>query len=127
MFLAFCKRREEVLKLDGTGEERGATRSTMRDYDAAFLDQLIAPLAALSILTYALWTVAERTVAMHGPSMQFTVPFVVFGVFRYLFLVHKRGQGSDPAKLLFRDGQLVLSGLLWALVVVLITIGQRVT
>ncbi|MEM7202158.1 MAG: decaprenyl-phosphate phosphoribosyltransferase [Planctomycetota bacterium] len=110
LFLAFCKRREEVERMrDGTG----ATRATIRDYDVPFLDQVIAPLAALSILCYALYTVDPNSVAMHGTNLKFTVPFVVFGVFRYLFLIHKRGEGADPARLLFRDPPLVLSGLLW--------------
>jgi 4-hydroxybenzoate polyprenyltransferase len=109
LFLAFCKRREEVERTDG----RAATRHTLREYDVAFLDQVIAPLAALSILCYALYTVDKDSVAKHGENLKFTVPFVVFGVFRYLFLVHKRGEGADPSKLLFRDPPLVLSGLLW--------------
>jgi 4-hydroxybenzoate polyprenyltransferase len=111
LFLAFCKRREEVARWsDGTG----ATRATMKHYTLHFLDQLIPPLAALSILTYALYTVAPETVATHHTrNLMFTVPIVVFGVFRYLFLVHERGEGADPARLLFRDLPLVLSGLLW--------------
>lgn len=110
LFLAFCKRREEVLK-----HADGATRASLRDYDAHFLDQMINPLAAMSILAYALYTVDQQTVAYHGSSgLALTVPFVVFGVFRYLYLVHRRGEGSDPARLLFRDPQILLSGVLWA-------------
>jgi 4-hydroxybenzoate polyprenyltransferase len=116
LFLACCKRREEVAR---HGEERGATRHSLKDYDLPFLDQLIAPLAALSILSYALYTVAPETVATHhGRNLQITVPFVVFGVFRYLFLVHRRGEGSDPARLLFRDRQMLLSAILWVASVV---------
>jgi len=111
LFLAFCKRREEVERV---ADSAAPTRATMRDYDLPFLDQLIAPLAALTILCYALYTVDQKSVELHGEDLKFTVPFVVFGVFRYLFLVHKRGEGADPARLLFRDFQLVLSGVLWA-------------
>lgn len=113
LFLAFCKRREEVERMSGDQ----ATRATIGDYDRAFLDQLIAPLAALSILCYALYTIDQEIVAQHGRHLKFTVPFVVFGVFRYLFLVHRRGQGADPARLLFKDTQLVLSGVLWGVAV----------
>ncbi len=110
LFLAFCKRREEVVK-HGDGE----TRASLRDYDAHFLDQMINPLAAMSILAYALYTVDPHTVAYHGSAgLALTVPFVVFGVFRYLYLVHRRGEGSDPARLLFRDPQILVSGALWA-------------
>lgn len=110
LFLAFCKRREEVVKHGDSG-----TRASLRDYDAHFLDQMINPLAAMSILAYALYTVDQRTVNYHHTSdLALTVPFVVFGVFRYLYLVHRHGEGGDPARLLFRDRQLVLSGVLWA-------------
>jgi 4-hydroxybenzoate polyprenyltransferase len=114
LFLAFCKRREEVERLGNSG---GATRATIEEYDLPFLDQLIAPLAALTILCYALYTVDPKSILLHGESLKFTVPLVVFGVFRYLFLVHKRGEGADPARLLFRDHQLVLSGVLWGFAV----------
>jgi 4-hydroxybenzoate polyprenyltransferase len=115
LFLAFCKRREEVMKHAG-----GETRASLRHYDAHFLDQMINPLAAMSILAYALYTVDEKSVGLHGPGLPWTVPFVVFGVFRYLYLVHRRGQGSDPARLLFTDPQILISGLLWAASVALV-------
>ena len=100
-----------------TQDQSGETRATIRDYDLPFLDQLIAPLAALAILCYALYTVNAQSVLLHGPRLKFTVPIVVFGVFRYLFLVHRRGQGADPAKLLFTDRQLVGSGVLWVITI----------
>lgn len=116
LFLAFCKRREEVVKHGASG-----TRASLRDYDAHFLDQMINPLAAMSILAYALYTVDQRTVRYHHTSdLALTVPFVVFGVFRYLYLVHRHGEGDDPARLLFRDRQLVLTGMLWAACVVVV-------
>ena len=109
LYLAFCKRREEVERTAGAAD----TRATLREYDLTFLDQMIAPLAALTILCYSLYTIHENTVELHGPHLKFTIPLVVFGVFRYLFLVHKRGEGADPARLLFKDPQLVFSGVLW--------------
>lgn len=113
LFLAFCKRREEVERTAGAGD----TRATLREYDLTFLDQMIAPLAALTILCYSLYTIDQQVVDLHGEHLKFTIPFVVFGVFRYLFLVHKRGEGADPSRLLFKDPQLVFSGLLWGLTV----------
>lgn len=113
-FLAFCKRRQEIAhRDDGTG----GTRAVLKDYTVAFLDQVIAPLAAMSILAYALYTVDAETVQKHGQYLMLTVPFVVFGVFRYLWLVHHSDAGGDPARLLFRDRQLLTSGLLWGLTV----------
>jgi len=111
LFLAFCKRREEVIKV---ADATGSTRTTMREYDVPFLNQLISPLAALSILSYALYTVAPET--PHGPNLKFTVPMVVFCVFRYLFLVYRRQEGGDPAHLIFRDVQMLIGMLVWTAV-----------
>ena len=112
LFLAFCKRRDEVTRVDDTG----VTRASLREYSQTYLDQIIPPLAALSILCYALYTLADETVLKHGPNLILTLPIVVFGVFRYLFLVHHRGQGEDPARVLFRDRPLIASGLLYLFV-----------
>ncbi len=113
LFLAFCKRRDELTRID---DGSGATRASLRHYSQAYLDQIIPPLAAMSILCYALYTLAPETVLKHGPNMILTLPIVVFGVFRYLFLVHHKGQGEDPSRVLFRDWPLVASGLLYVLV-----------
>lgn len=115
LFLAFCKRYEELSK---QGEASGQTRATMSDYTATFLNMLIGPLAALSILTYALYTVSPDTVARHHTDrLMYTVPIVTYGVFRYLFLVYRKSEGGDPARLLFRDVPLILSGLCYGLAV----------
>lgn len=119
LFLAFCKRYEELSR---QSEASGRTRATMEDYTPAFLSMMIGPLAALSILSYALYTVSPETIATHGSDrLMFTVPIVTYGVFRYLFLVYRKSEGGDPAQLLFRDLPLVVSGVLYAgLVVVLL-------
>lgn len=116
LFLAFCKRYEELTR---QAEAGGRTRATMEDYTASFLNMMIGPLAALSILSYALYTVSEETMRTHGTDrLMFTVPFVTYGVFRYLFLVYRKSEGGDPARLLFRDLPLLVSGLGYALAVV---------
>jgi len=118
LFLAFCKRYEEVGR---QSEASGQTRKTMSDYSTPFLNMLIGPLAALSILSYALYTVSPETMKRHHTDgLMFTVPFVCYGVFRYLFLVYRKSEGGDPAKLLFRDVPLVLSGVLYLGVVLYI-------
>lgn len=118
LFLAFCKRYEEVGR---QSETTGHTRATMKDYTLPFLNMMIGPLAALSILTYALYTVSPTTVARHHTSnLMFTVPVVTYGVFRYLFLVYRREQGGDPSRLLFRDLPLVLSGLAYVGIVLFV-------
>jgi 4-hydroxybenzoate polyprenyltransferase len=119
-FLAFCKRRQELAHED---QAAGSTRKVLQDYSLGFLDQVIAPLAAMSILAYALYTLDEGTVQKHGPYLMLTVPFVVFGVFRYLWLVHHAAAGGDPSRTLFRDSQLLLSGLCWAATVLSVIAG----
>jgi 4-hydroxybenzoate polyprenyltransferase len=116
LFLAFCKRYEE---LGRQVEASGQTRATMSEYSVAFLNMMIGPLAALSILSYSLYTVSPETVARHGTDrLMYTVPIVTYGVFRYLFLVYRRSEGGDPARLLFRDLPMILSGLVYAIAVV---------
>jgi len=115
LFVAFCKRYEEVGR---QAETDGHTRATMRDYSEPLLNMIIGPLAALSILTYALYTVSPETVARHHTdALMYTVPVVTYGVFHYLFLVYRRSEGADPALLLFRDRPLVLSGVVYVLLV----------
>ncbi|MFY9345403.1 MAG: decaprenyl-phosphate phosphoribosyltransferase [Planctomycetota bacterium] len=109
LFLAFCKRYEELSR---QAEASGQTRATMAEYTASFLNMMIGPLAALSILTYALYTVSKETIDTHHTDrLMYTVPFVTYGVFRYLFLVYRKSEGGDPARLLFRDTPLLVSGL----------------
>lgn len=121
LFLAFCKRYEELAK---QSEATGQTRATMADYTASFLNMMIGPLAALSILTYALYTVSPETIATHGTDrLMYSVPFVVYGVFRYLFLVYRKSEGGDPARLLFRDVPLIVCGVGYAAAVVVLLRG----
>jgi 4-hydroxybenzoate polyprenyltransferase len=123
LFLAFCKRLEE---LGRQTESSGQTRATMSDYSEALLGMIIGPLAALSILTYALYTVSPETIARHRTdALLYTVPFVTYGVFRYLFLVYRRSEGGDPSKLLFRDPPLVITGLGYLSVVMFVLHGRN--
>ncbi len=118
LFLAFCKRYEELAR---QSEATGQTRATMSDYTTAFLNMLIGPLAALSIFSYAMYTVSPETRETHHTDrLMYTVPIVTYGVFRYLFLVYRKSEGGDPARLLFRDVPLILSGLVYAVAVVVL-------
>jgi 4-hydroxybenzoate polyprenyltransferase len=118
LFLAFCKRYEEVGRQT---ESSGQTRATMKDYSLPFLDMMIGPLAALSILSYALYTVSKETYDRHHTyNLMYTVPVVTYGVFRYLFLVYRKSEGGDPAKLLFRDAALVTSGVVYVALVLIV-------
>ena len=117
LLLAFCKRREEMA---GLGSAAG-TRESLRGYDIAWFDHVIPALAALSILSYALWTASERTVSEHGTrNLILTVPVVAYGVFRYLLLAIGRRQGDDPARTLFTDRGLLAAGAVYLLLLALL-------
>ncbi len=105
VFLGFAKRRHELSSLEGAA---GAHRANLEDYSLPMLDQMMSISAASVILAYGLYTVAPETVDHVGTDrLKFTVPCVVYGVFRYLFLVHKRGAGGSPEKVLLSDAPLI--------------------
>lgn len=105
LFLGFAKRRAELSSL----EDASAHRANLADYTVPMLDQMMSISAACCILAYGLYTVAKETVEHVGSDhLKFTVPFVVYGMFRYLFLVHKRGAGGAPEKVLLGDVPLLI-------------------
>ncbi len=97
LFLALCKRKAEM---DLLGEGRGEHRAILLEYDHRFLDQMVTVLAACAIVTYTMYTVAEDTTAKFGHGLVWTVPFVVFGLARYLLLVSTRKGGGSPTRVL---------------------------
>ena len=112
LFLGFVKRRAE-LGVDEDGD-KASQRKVLRYYSPALLDGLITVTAACIIMSYSLYTLSPETMATHRtPWLIVTVPFVIFGVFRYLFLLHYHQQGEDAASEAVRDPQLVLTVLLW--------------
>ncbi|MGD2019161.1 MAG: UbiA prenyltransferase family protein, partial [Planctomycetota bacterium] len=117
LFLAFCKRRAEI---DLLGEEASSHRKNLGQYTPAFLDQATGVLAACAIITYSMYTVDEETAAKFGEDnhLVWTVPFVVFGLFRYLLMVTRKEAGGSPTRVLL-GGDLIfaINGLLWMAVV----------
>jgi 4-hydroxybenzoate polyprenyltransferase len=101
VFLGFAKRRAELADLE---DNAIAHRANLADYSLEMLDQMMSIAAACTILAFGLYTVSKETVDRVGTDhLKFTVPLVVYGVFRYLFLVHKRGAGGAPERVLLRD------------------------
>lgn len=118
LFLGFAKRRAELNALEGRG---GSHRKVLDDYDPVLLDKLIGISAAGTIVSYSLYTVSAETLAMHGTgNLIYSVPFVVYGIFRYLFLLHRRGGGGDPAAALLRDVHLLVAFGGWLLTVLVL-------
>jgi len=105
LFLGFAKRRAELSSL----EDASAHRASLADYTVPLLDQMMSICAACCILGYGLYTVAKETVEHVGSDhLKFTLPFAVYAVFRYLFLVHKRGAGGAPEQVLLGDPPLLI-------------------
>ena len=116
LFLGFGKRRHELTLLAG---EAGSHRPTLHDYSERFLDMLIGIVTAGALLSYTIYTVAPDTVEkFHTTQLVYSVPFVVYGIFRYLFLVFERKVGGAPSEILLTDPPLLLTILGWAGLVV---------
>ena len=118
LFLALSKRRHELVMLGGNASNH---RSILASYSPYFLDQLIAIATASTVMSYALYTLSPDVRAKFpGKRLELTIPFVLFGVFRYLYLVHQKEQGGNPTRALLTDPVLLSVVLLWAGCVVLI-------
>jgi len=111
LFLGFAKRRAELFALT---EGRGSHRKVLDHYGPVLLDKLIGITAACAILTYSLYTADERTIRLHGTDgLIYTVPFVMYAIFRYVYLLHHKSRGGDPSSDLVRDPHILLAVLGW--------------
>lgn len=118
LFLALSKRRHELVAL---GESASNHRAILANYSPYFLDQLIAIVTASTLMSYALYTLSPDVRAKFpGKRLELTIPFVLFGIFRYLYLVHQKEEGGNPTRVLLTDSVLLSVVLMWAISVVLI-------
>ncbi|MFN8532238.1 MAG: decaprenyl-phosphate phosphoribosyltransferase [Dehalococcoidia bacterium] len=109
LFLGLCKRRHELLLL-----EDGATnhRKTLEAYTPQLLDQMIAVVTSSTVIAYSLYSFSAENLPKNH-AMMLSIPFVLYGLFRYLYLVYQRGLGGSPDELLLRDKPLLLDVALW--------------
>ena len=123
LFLGFGKRRNELSVLPDAKQHR----ASLQEYSLQFLDQLINIVTAGAVISYATYTLTPGTVAKFGTNnLVYTLPFVVYGVFRYLHLIRHHNLGGNPTKLLFADKILLITVLLWtSAVIVVIYAGSR--
>jgi 4-hydroxybenzoate polyprenyltransferase len=122
LFLALGKRRHEVLTLQGDAVHH---RPILAEYSAGLLDQMIAVVTASTVTAYALYTMSPETVAkFHTRLLPVTLPFVLYGIFRYLYLLYRRQLGGNPSEIVLGDRALLLNTLAWLAVVVLIIYGS---
>ncbi|MCD4690321.1 decaprenyl-phosphate phosphoribosyltransferase [bacterium] len=116
LFMGLGKRRAEVLTL---GDTAAGHRETLEHYPANLVDLLMGVVTAATVVSYTIYTIWPGTVAkVGGPGLVYTVPFVVYGLFRYLYLVFAAGKGGKPSRLLVTDTPMVVSSLLWVVVVI---------
>jgi 4-hydroxybenzoate polyprenyltransferase len=118
LFLGFTKRRAESKLMR---KDLHFTREVLKEYNQIFLDKMIVITASCSVIGYGLYTMSSQTiVAHHTQNLIYTLPFVVYGIFRYLYLLHRavENTGEDMAKDLVRDKHLLVTFLLWLIVTV---------
>lgn len=114
VFLGFSKRRHELLLLADRAADQ---RRVLSHYSPAFLDQMISVVTASTVICYALYAMADESVAKHGRGLVYTVPFVLFGVFRYLYLTYQRPGHANPTEEVLTDPPFLVNVAIWAAVV----------
>ncbi len=121
LFLALSKRRHElVLLADGATSHR----KILQEYSPYLLDQMISVVTASTLVAYAFYTVSPETIQkFNTDKLGLTLPFPLYGIFRYLYLVHQKEGGGSPSDLLLNDRPLLLCVLAWAITVALIIYG----
>jgi len=118
LFLALSKRRHELVLL---GEDASRHRRSLEHYNPYLLDQMIAVVTASTLLAYTLFTMDPETPRHLGTArLGLTIPFVLYGIFRYLYLVHQKLGGGSPAEMLLTDRPLLACVALWVGTVVLL-------
>jgi 4-hydroxybenzoate polyprenyltransferase len=118
LFISLAKRRHEIVLLAGGASDH---RPILGEYSAYLLDQMIGVVTASTLISYIFYTISPETVEKFGtPWLGLTIPFPLYGIFRYLYLVHRREGGGSPADLLLTDRPLLACVALWALAVALI-------
>jgi 4-hydroxybenzoate polyprenyltransferase len=111
LFLGFAKRRHELVLLEDKASEH---REILREYSPYFLDQMISVVTTSTVMAYAIYTLSPEVQQRLGTTQLYlTLPFVLFGIFRYLYLVHQKEEGGNPTSLLLNDRPLLADVVLW--------------
>ena len=118
LFLATVKRRQELVKLD---EDASAHRESLEQYSVAYLDQVISVLTSATLVCYSLYAMGVGEEAANlSREMQWTIPFVLYGILRYLYVVYRQQGGESPTAVIWDDRPLQVTVVLWVLTSVLI-------
>lgn len=116
LIIGLGKRRHELSVLAGNAN---AHRAVLDDYNLPLIDWMIATVASSTIVAYSLYTFSAPDLP-ENHMMMLTIPFLLYGVFRYLYLIHVEGKGGAPDELIFKDGPLFIAALLWVMSAVLV-------
>jgi len=118
LFLALSKRRHELILLEEGAQDH---RKILKEYSPYLLDQMISVVTASTVMAYALYTMSGETIKKFGTkNLIFTIPFVLYGIFRYLYLIHQKKAGGNPESILLTDKPLIIAIILWIIAVALI-------
>ena len=116
LLIALSKRRSELLVLQDSANEH---RAILQEYNTRFLDELTGMVAACAIMSYSFYTFSAPNLPGNN-VMMLTIPFVIYGVFRYIYLVHVKQLGGEPEEVFLKDKPLILDGVLYAALVLVI-------
>jgi 4-hydroxybenzoate polyprenyltransferase len=123
LFLAIGKRRHELAVLE---EDASRHRGALAAYNTKLLDQLVAVVTGATVLAYSVYTISPETLAkFHDRPLYLTIPFVLYGIFRYLYLMYARDQGGNPSEHLLRDRATLVNVVLWGIAVMAILTWPR--
>jgi 4-hydroxybenzoate polyprenyltransferase len=118
LFLGFGKRRHELVLLE---VDASSHRPILREYSPYFLDQMISVVTTSTVVAYALYTISPDVIEKLGTGhLGLTIPFVLYGVFRYLYLIHQKQSGGDPTQAVLTDRPLLFTIVLWGAAVIAI-------
>jgi 4-hydroxybenzoate polyprenyltransferase len=118
LFLGLAKRRHEIVSLSDSATDH---RKILAEYSPYLLDQMISVTTASCLIAYIFYTLSPDTVRKYGTDrLSWTIPFVLYGIFRYLYLVHQKEQGGSPTDILLTDRPLLVAVFLWAAAIVVI-------
>ena len=114
LFLGFSKRRHELVIL---GTESVNHKRVLAEYNVHFLDMMIGTLTASTVMSYALYTISDETIRkFNTEKLILTIPFVLYGIFRYLYLVYHKAEGGNPIQNILLDIPLIISVGLWVVI-----------
>jgi 4-hydroxybenzoate polyprenyltransferase len=118
LFLAISKRRQEMVLMS---DEAKTVRPIFREYNLQLLDEMLRIVMTCTLIAYILYTIEAPSILLAGNNLSLvTVPFVIYALFRYLYIIHVRGEGSAPDEVLLQDRPLQISIILWGLTFVVI-------